>query len=141
MSLDIPDHVTAEIRRAQALAVNGDVDGASAAYRALLEEVSSDAQQAVAVLHMWAIVIDDPHEKLAINEEALRRADEAADFPAPLRASLLANLGFSHQALGDTATARSWYLQARGAAAELADDDYGAMVREGIERQLELLTQ
>lgn len=141
MSLDIPDHVTAEIRRAQALAADGDVEGASVVYRHLLEQVNGVAEQAVAVLHMWAIIIKDPKEKLAINEDALRRADRAADFPAPLRASLLANLGYSHQALGDKGTARSWYLQASEAAAGLANDDYGAMVREGIERQLELLAE
>lgn len=98
MRLAIPDHVTAEIRRAQALAADGEVDAADAVFRALLEQVGDGPAQAVAVLHMWAIVIEDPHKKLAVNEEALRRADDDESFPAPLRASLLANLGFSHQA-------------------------------------------
>ena len=139
MRLEIPDHLTEAIRRAQTLAADGRLEDANAAYRALLEEVDEDAAHAVAVLHMWAIIIDDPQEKLAVNVEALRRADSAPDFPGPLRASLLANLGYSHVALGDRDAARSWYRQAREAAAGLADDDYGSMVRDGVERMLDSL--
>ena len=86
---------------------------------------------------MWAVATDDPQEKLALNEDALRRADAAAAFPPTLRASLLANLGFSHCELGDDVAARSWYLEARAAAADLPDDDYGRMVRAGIDAQLD----
>src|SRR4051794_581389 len=100
MSLDIPDHLTAEIQRARARAAGGDAAGARGAYRGLPRR-GDEPVQAVAVLHMWAIVVEDPTEKLAINEEALLRADQAPGFPLPFRASLLANLGFSHQALGD----------------------------------------
>ena len=140
MSLDLPEPVLAEIRRAQSLAASGNAEGASDAYRALLDQVNGDAMQAVAVLHMWAVMVDDPQEKLALNEDALRRADAAPDFPPPLRASLFGNLGFSHRELGDDEAARSWYLEAKVAAAGLPDDDYGRMVRQGIDAQLDLLS-
>src|SRR5688500_17242290 len=132
MRLEIPDHLTDENRRAQALAAKGRLEDANDAYRAHLEQLDKNPAQSATVLNMWAIIIDDPHEKLAVNQEALRRADNAPDFPGPLRASLLANLGYSQLTLGDHDAARSWYLQAREAAAGLADDDYGAMVRDGI---------
>src|SRR5687767_560835 len=94
-----------------------DTSGSIDAYCMLLDEVGDEPGQAVAVLHMWAIAVDDPAEKLAIDEEALRRADAAPDSPPLLRATLLANLRYSHLQLGDKDAARAWYLKARVAAA------------------------
>jgi hypothetical protein len=136
MRLDIPDAVEAEIRRAQRLASAGDASGAEAAYRTLFDQVAHDTAQAVAVLHMWATVIEDPEAKLSMNEESLRRAEADPTFPSPLRATLLANIGYSHRLLGDEETAQRWYLEAKDAAARLGDDDYGASMRTAIDQQL-----
>ncbi|MEY2473708.1 MAG: hypothetical protein QOK28_3037 [Actinomycetota bacterium] len=134
MAYDIDDWVLARIGIAKGLADDGKTDDARAAYRALLEDLRDDPRQAAGVLHMYAIVIDDLHEKLAINEEALRLADSVGDaFPFASKATLYANIGFSHEALGDSAAALDWYQQAKIAAAGLDNDDYGNMMRNGID--------
>lgn len=127
------------LRAAGSLAAKGDNASAAAAYRALLDELGDDDYQAAAVLHMYAIVIDDPRQKLQVNEDALARAIRSDQFPPALFASLLANLGYSHRELGDVDEARSWYTKAKAAAAGLDNDDYGLQVRAGIERELVLL--
>jgi hypothetical protein len=106
MTHELDDWVLERIGAAKALAENGKVDDAKAAYVALLGDLGDDPRQAVGVLHMYAIVVDDLHEKLALNEEALRLADSVGDaFPFPLKATLYSNIGFSHAALGDSTAA------------------------------------
>jgi tetratricopeptide (TPR) repeat protein len=130
MGLDISDEIEAAIGAAQTLAAGGDVAAATDAFEAILDSLGDDHVQAAAVLHMYAVVVEDLPKKLAINEEALRRADAAADFPPGFRASLLANIGYSHRALGNIDLARSWYVEAQTAASLLPDDDYGRMIRD-----------
>ena len=139
--LDLAPDVLAEIRRAQALAAEGDVAGAVAVYESLMAAVDDDDFHAASVAHMYAIVVDDPARKLEINEEALRRAERVTDgrFPEALHASLLANLGYSHLVLGEREAARHWYERAKEAAKGLDDDDYGRKVRAGIDGQLAVM--
>jgi tetratricopeptide (TPR) repeat protein len=140
MTNDIDEWVLERIGAAKSYADNGQRDDARLAYRALLDELRDDPGQAAAVLHMYAIVVDALHEKLAVNEESLRQAELAGDaFPSPLKATLYANIGYSHQALGDSAAALRWYQQAKAAAADLDDDDYGNMMRAGIDGILDRL--
>ncbi|MEY2426460.1 MAG: hypothetical protein QOI61_2032 [Actinomycetota bacterium] len=140
MTHDIDDWVLDRIGVAKALADDRNAEGARSAYVALLDDLRDDPRQAAGVLHMYAIVVDDLHEKLAINEEALRLADSVGDaFPFASKATLYANIGFSHQSLGDNAAATYWYQQAKVAAAGLEDDDYGNMMRNGIDGILQRL--
>src|SRR5690349_5192612 len=76
MTLDLDTRVLDGIAEAKTLAADGNTAAAQRVYRELLAELDDDPRQAVCVLHMYAIVVDDLHEKLAINEEALRRAAE-----------------------------------------------------------------
>jgi tetratricopeptide (TPR) repeat protein len=140
MTHDIDEWVLDRIGAAKALADDGKMEDARSAYVALLDDLRDDPRQAAGVLHMYAIVVDDLHEKLAINEEALRLADSVGDaFPFALKATLYANIGFSHATLGNSAAAVDWYQQAKIAAAGLDDDDYGNMMRTGIDGTLERL--
>jgi tetratricopeptide (TPR) repeat protein len=141
MAYDIDEWVLNRIGAAKALAEDGKAEDARSAYMSLLDDLRDDPRQAAGVLHMYAIVVDDVHKKLAINEEALRLADSVGDaFPFAAKATLYANIGFSHEALGDSAAALNWYQQARVAAAGLDDDDYGNMMRNGIDGILERLS-
>lgn len=142
MQLDISDETTNGIRAAQALAAAGDVDGAISQYRRLLDAVAADPYEGAAVAHMFAIIVDDPREKLAVNEQALRLAEAVPEgrWPQPFFASLYANMGYSMIELGDRAEARRWYEKAARAAEGFDDDEYGRMVRAGIERHLGMLT-
>jgi hypothetical protein len=141
MTLDLDTRVLDGIAEAKTLAADGNTAAAQRVYRELLAELDDDPRQAVCVLHMYAIVVDDLHEKLAINEEALRRATALSEdvFPEAMRATLYANLGWSRLSLGDAAAAKDWYVRAQVAAEGLDDDDYGRMMRHGVKRQLELL--
>lgn len=140
MDLDISDTTRASIRAAQARAAAGDVPGAVLLYRELLGSLADDDYEGAAVAHMYALIVEDPMEKLAINEDALERAERVSSrFPKPLFASLYANLGYSKIELGEADEARRWYERAAAVATGLDDDAYGQMVRAGIEAQLAML--
>ena len=142
MTLDLDDHVMEGLARAQAFVGEDKIDDAKAVYEGLLDELRDDPRQAAAVAHMYAIIVDDPGEKLAINEESLRLAEAVGEdaFPVPLRATLFANIGWSHLVLGDRVAATGWYERAEEAAAGLGDDDYGNMMRNGIAAHLAKLS-
>lgn len=127
------------MRKAQDFASGGNLDEAVREYKRLLESVSGNDYETAAVAHMYAVIVDDPAEKLAINEEALRSAERCDRFPPQLFASLYGNIGYSKIQLGDRDAAKGWYEKAAVAADGLDDDDYGRMVREGIAGQLRSL--
>ncbi|MEY2425872.1 MAG: hypothetical protein QOI61_1444 [Actinomycetota bacterium] len=120
---------------------SGDMDGARAKYRALLDDVATDDADAATVLHLLAVIVDDPQSKLELNIESLERAEKAApnNFPAEMKSSIFANIGYSHRELGDLEEARAWYMRARATADALPDDDYGARLRENTQRELDAL--
>ena len=138
MALNISDDTKAGIGAAKALEASGDLDGAIRRFEALLESLGDNHYDAAVVLHMLAIPVEDPAQKLAINEEALRRAEQVPDdgFPKPMFASLYANVGYSKVALGDLDAARHFYRKAEAVAAGLDDDDYGNQVRSEIQKRL-----
>lgn len=120
---------------------SGDLDGARAAYRALLDAPGTDDAGAAYVLHMLAVIVDDPQSKLDLNMESLDRADSAGPdtFPVEMKASVFANIGYSHRALGDLGEARNWYAQAQAAADQLPDDEYGNFIRTNSQKALDAL--
>ncbi|HYD09266.1 MAG TPA: hypothetical protein VEA78_04110 [Acidimicrobiales bacterium] len=130
MVLPLSDGTQAAIRTAQRLAEDGDVPAALGVFDALLENLVEDHREATAVLHVRALVVDDPAEKLWTNEAALHRA-ELAGLPDAQRATLHANVGSSHHALGNLVEARRWYERALAAA---GTDDVS--LRQGVEEQL-----
>ena len=138
MTLNISDDTKAGIGAAKALEAAGDVNGAIRRYEALLESLADNPYEAAVVLHMLAIPVEDPARKLAVNEEALRRAEQVPDngFPRPMFASLYANVGYSKLALGDLDAARDFYRKAEAVAAGLDDDDYGNQIRSEIQKRL-----
>ncbi len=118
-----------------------DMDGARAKYRALLDDPETDDAGAATVLHLLAVIVDDSQAKLDLNIESLERAERAGPekFPAEMKASIFANVGYSHRELGDLEEARRWYKRARATADELPDDDYGKRLRENTQRELDAL--
>lgn len=139
MNLDLPPPLLDAIRNANALAVAGDGAAAEAEYERLLRAAGDDDYQAAAVLHMYAVIVDDPDRKMQLNIEALACAERSAGFPAALFASLYGNIGYSHLSSGDRDSARQWYEKAAAAASGLDDDEYGRLVREGIKKNLAAL--
>ncbi|MEY2425939.1 MAG: hypothetical protein QOI61_1511 [Actinomycetota bacterium] len=137
---DLSAHVLEGLTAAAELQRSGDLEGARAAYRDLLNDPGTDDFDAVYVLHLLAVIVEDPQSKLDLNIESLQRAEVAGErFPAAMKASLLANVGYSHRALGDVAEARRWYLQAREAADQLPDDEYGRSIRDSAQQTLDAL--
>lgn len=120
---------------------SGDLDGARAAYRALLDAPGTDDAGAAYVLHMLAVIVDDPQSKLDLNVESLERAESAGPetFPIEMKASVFANIGYSHRALGDLDAARRWYEQAQSAADQLPDDEYGNFIRSSAQKALDAI--
>ena len=139
MNLDLPEAVLTAIRDANRHASAGDPEAAEAAYQKLLQIVGDDDYQAAAVLHMYAVVVQDPERKIHLNLDALDHAESAENFPPALFASLYGNIGYSYLEAGDHAQARVWYGKAEAAASGLDDDDYGRMVRDGISSNLAAL--
>jgi hypothetical protein len=139
--IELASHVEAGLLDAANLQRAGDMDGARAKYLALLDDADTDDAGAAYVLHMLAVIVDDPKTKLDLNLDSLARAESAGPdtFPLAMQASLFANVGYSHLALGERDEARRWYVRAQQAAEQLPDDDYGKMIRENAQRAIEKL--
>ncbi len=138
MTWDIHPEVVDGIAAARTLATEGDLAAARTAFRDLLDSLCDDPRQSAGVLHMYAVVEEDLPEKLALNIEALRVAEEVPldELAEAQRATLYAGIGFSHLALGDAAAATPWYQRAEEAAVGLDDDEYGNMMRSNIAKAL-----
>src|SRR5579884_1356574 len=121
MRLELKESVRASITAAQAHADGGDLQAAVSAYQQLLAGLDEDPVGASAVLHMYALIVNEPRTKLELNLESINRAVAAGPsvMPVPLRATLMANAGYSCLELGDRHSARTWYLLAQEAAGGL----------------------
>ncbi|MEU7476376.1 hypothetical protein AB0A63_10355 [Lentzea sp. NPDC042327] len=94
--------------------------------------------------HSMADVQDDVHEELVWDLRALAAADSLSDertaeagvaLPvAGLYPSLHLNLADCHRRLGDLDRARDHLRQARDTIGVLGDDDYGRLIRGGLDR-------
>ncbi len=139
--IELTKDIRAGLTAAADLRRSGDMDGARATYRALLDAPTTDDAGATHALHMLAVIVDDPQSKLDLNVESLERAERAGpeNFPVEMKASIYANIGYSYQALGDLDEARAWYQRAQAASNQLPDDEYGNFIRENAQKALDAL--
>jgi hypothetical protein len=118
-------------------------EGRFADARALFEQAwaaHEDDFEACIASHYLARQQETEPEKLAWNEEALRRADAVGDERvSQFYPSLLLNLGHSHEALGSIDEARRYYALAADRVDALPEDRYGNVVRDGLARARERL--
>ncbi|MFC4590989.1 hypothetical protein [Sphaerisporangium corydalis] len=99
--------------------------------------------------HSMADVQDDAHQELMWDLRALAAADLVTDervgeagvtlSVAGLYPSLHLNLSDCYRKLGDLPHAREHLHQARTQIDALADDDYGRLIKDGLERLTQLL--
>jgi tetratricopeptide (TPR) repeat protein len=98
-------------------------------------ETASDEYEACVAAHYVVRQQESPEEMLRWNQESLRLAEAVGDervrdfFP-----SLLLNLGYSYEVLGNADEARRYYELAAQRAELLPADRYGKIVRDGIAR-------
>lgn len=98
---------------------------------------SEDDFEACVAAHYLARQQPSAEETFRWNEEALERADAAADERVKgFYPSLYLNIGKSHEDLGDLSGARRCYETAAKKAEGIPDDGYGNLVRRGIEGAL-----
>ncbi|MEU8147432.1 hypothetical protein [Nonomuraea sp. NPDC048901] len=99
--------------------------------------------------HSMADVQDDVHQELMWDLRALAAADQVTDEQvaqagvplsvAGLYPSLHLNLSECYRKLGDLGRAREHLQQARAGIGALGDDEYGQLIRDGLERVAEQL--
>ena len=100
--------------------------------------------------HAMADVQDDVHQELLWDQRALTAAGSLTDdrlagagVPMPVAAlypSLHLNLGECYRKLGDLDRARDCLQQARAGIGALGDDDYGRLIRSGLQRLAQQLS-
>ncbi|WP_433222332.1 hypothetical protein ACQP00_23185 [Dactylosporangium sp. CS-047395] len=130
--------------------------GEPAAARAMFERIwadiggeQGDPLHVCVLAHSMADVQDDVREELRWDERALAAVAllteervAAAGVPmsvAALHPSLHLNLAECHRRLGDPGRAREHLEAARAGMGALGDDDYGRLIRGGLERLTGLL--
>lgn len=101
--------------------------------------------------HSMADVQDDVHEELMWDLRALAAADRVTDdgvaqagvplSAAGLYPSLHLNLSDCYRKLGDLGRAREHLQQARAGIGALDDDDYGKLIKGGLEQLAEQLDE
>ena len=140
-----PDPVLVRTAEAAALGRQGHRAEAREVFTGIWADLGPDGDplHRVAVAHAAADVQDDPHEELAWDLRALEAADgvsderaAAAGVASPVAAfypSLHLNLAEAYRKVGDLDAARRHLDLGRGAAAALPEDDYGAMIRGGLD--------
>jgi tetratricopeptide (TPR) repeat protein len=100
-------------------------------------EVAADSFEACIAAHYVARHQPSPEDTLRWNQVALRLAQAANDDRSSgFFASLLLNLGYSYETLGNTERAKQYYEFAMERAKVLPPDPYGNMVRDGIQNGL-----
>jgi tetratricopeptide (TPR) repeat protein len=133
MNVDPSDPVVAAIGRGIIAETAGDIESARAAYEEAWRVAADDFERCLAA-HYVPRTIDDPHEKLRWNEEALRFADAVGDERVTgFYPSLLASVGLCLLALGDVSRA----VQALEAALRSVDDVPESDYRSGLTAMIE----
>lgn len=115
---------------------------ARAAFAAIWKDIEADGSpfHQCVLAHYMADTQDDPAEELKWDRLALAAADSMAKMPEPsltllsLYPSLHLNLADVLHRTGDNVGARRHVELARATVDALADDGYGQMIRNGIER-------
>lgn len=100
-------------------------------------EATDDYERCVAA-HYVARHQDGPEPTLHWNEECLRYADIVRDERVEaFYPSLLLNIGYCHEQMGDAQRAAESYRRAEERLATLPEGPYGDMIRDGVARGLE----
>jgi hypothetical protein len=137
-------------------AVQLDHEGKREAARVLFAEIweeiggeDGDPLHRCTLAHAMADAQDDVHQELVWDQRALAAADSLTDarmaqaglaLPvAGLYPSLHLNLSECHRKLGDVGRAREHLRHARDTVGVLGDDEYGRMIRDGLEQLTERL--
>ncbi|HEY0001587.1 MAG TPA: hypothetical protein VGB74_14110 [Actinoplanes sp.] len=107
-------------------------------------EEQGDPLYLCVLAHAMADVQDDVHAELAWDRRALTAADQLTDdrvrqagvplSVAGLYPSLHLNLAECFRKLGDLGSAREHLRQARAGIGALGDDEYGQLIRGGLDR-------
>lgn len=120
---------------------NGQPDTAHDRYLRAWDARASDLDAAIAA-HYVARHQDSPAQALEWNQRALEHTVRCdPDATAGWMPSLHLNLGKSYEDLGDREAAIEHYRLADAASSALPADGYGTMIRSGIARGIERLTQ
>lgn len=119
----------------------------------LWEEIGAeqgDPLHVCVLAHSMADVQDDVHQELVWDQRALAAAalltdDRVAQAGVPLSVaglypSLHLNLADCHRKLGDLDRAREHLQQAQAGIGALADDDYGQLIKNGLDQLAQQLT-
>lgn len=136
MSIDPSNSVAAAIGRGVIAETAGDSEGARAAYDEAWRMASDDFERCLAA-HYVPRTIDNPHEKLRWNEEALRFADAVGDERvAGFYPSLRASVGICLLALGDVPGAIRAFEAALRSIDDVPESDYRSGLTAMIEERL-----
>ena len=137
--------VMAEIGAAVELGRAGDLEEARARLTNLWQDpaVQEDPFHRCTLAHYAADLEPETSDELRWDLRALAAADEVTDERArdhhaslsiaAFYPSLYLNLGDDYRRLGDASAARRYLDLGRAALDELPDDDYGGMIRNGLE--------
>lgn len=143
--MSAPDDVMARIGQAIELSHSGQREQARQLFDVLWEEIGPDGDplHRVSVAHWMADVQDDLRAELEWDLRAFQAAGEVTDERArhagaasPVAAfypSLHLNLGEDYRKLGDLDAARRHLQFGQAAAANLGSDEYGTMIRGGLQ--------
>lgn len=146
-----PDETMASIGAAVELGRSGQRVRARDALTALWEQIGAtgDALHRCTLAHYLADVQDTTQAELEWDERALAAADDLTDDRAQrydhawqvrlLLPSLHLNLADDHRRLGSPTRARKHLAQAQSLVTELPDDQYGGMIRSGLQHVSEAL--
>ncbi|MCA2224965.1 hypothetical protein [Nonomuraea aurantiaca] len=130
----------------------GQPDAARDLFAQIWEDIGGeqgDPLHVCVLAHSMADVQDDVHQELMWDLRALAAADQVTDEQvaqagvplsvAGLYPSLHLNLSECYRKLGDLARAREHLQQARAGIGALGDDEYGQLIKSGLERIAEQL--
>jgi hypothetical protein len=146
-----PDPTMADLAAAVDLGRAGERDAARRRLIAMWDDLGADgdALHRCSVAHFLADLQDDVREELLWDERALSAAQDLTDgraqeqhavlFVRGLQPSLQLSLADDHRRLGDPVRAREHVALAEAALDELPDDDYGRLIRSGVDLVREAL--
>lgn len=146
-----PDMIMSRIGEGMELGQRGDRAAARCLFSEIWDEISpdGDALHRCALAHAMADVQDQAEQELVWDLRALEAADSITDHRArqagvasPVRAfypSLHLNLGDVYRRLGELDRAREHLERGRAEVGTLADDGYGQMIKDGLDRLAERL--
>jgi hypothetical protein len=150
--LMITDPTIIRIGEAVQLSHQGEREAARLLFAELWDEIGGeqgDPLHVCTLAHAMADVQDDVRQELVWDQRALAAADLLTDervaeagvtLPvAGLYPSLHLNLSECYRKLGDLDRAREHFQRAQATIGALGDDEYGQMIRDGMERIAEQL--